>query len=913
MKEPPVIHPYADFISLLEKPARYLGGEFQSIRKDFDSAQVRVVLAFPDVYEIGMSHLGTKILYSLLGKDPRVVCERAFAPWVDLERELHKRQLPLVSLESARPLCDFDVVGISLQYELTYTNCLTLLALGRIPQLATERTQTDPLVLGGGPVATHPEPVAPFFDAFLIGEAENVLPGLLLDWAQQKQAGVPRKERLIRLAQSGCVYVPSLYTVRQDPDTGRHVVCEPLDPRVPGHVSRNYVPDLNRYPFPTDTPVPLAESIFDRASIEIARGCTEGCRFCQAGMIYRPVRERTPDSIVHSVLDSVKRGGYDETSLTSLSTADFSCITPLVKQVMQRLRKERVSLSVSSLRAYGLSPEILDELSSVRATGLTFAPEAGSQRLRDVISKNVSEQDIARSAEAVFSRGWSRIKLYFMIGLPTETDEDVAGIIETAVSVRQIGKRIRRDAEVTVSVSNHVPKPHTPFQWCAQDTEDELLRKQTLLRELARRHRIELRYHHRNLSWLEGLLSRGDRRLAEVIAMAHQLGARFDSWDEQFRVELWQQALTLCQLLPEPFLAGLPLAGRLPWDHLDMGIENGHLEAEYKKALKGRLSPPCGKPFGSLLHHDNLQAAASDQRRLVCYDCGIACDLTELRQDRLTALEKLGALLPSDAVRTNAEAQQQLSPRGRPRKQAAFVQSQGTRYRVRYRKVGRASFLGHLDTMRLLQRMLRRAGCEPIYTAGFHPKPDMVFCPALGLGVPSLGELVDLRLEKHAETGEYLTAEALLQRLSDAAPEGFFVDEVTLLSKQDKPLSRRIETALLAIGVPPENHAMVQKTWSLDSCLRPVSRPGKGGLPDKPIDVGHFLLGAQTLPAQTLPVLLDKLQWPADLLVVRVHVRIDHQGGVRPTELAQALFAEVPARLRYARLGFVLSEENANV
>ena len=517
-------HPYADFVASVEKPARYLGGEYQSVRKDFAAAAVRIALAFPDVYEIGMSHLGTKILYSLLNKDPRILCERAFAPWVDMEAELRRRQLPVLTLESARPLRDFDVVGLSLQYELTWTNCLTLLDLGGIPLRAAQRGDNDPLIIGGGPTATHPEPVAPFFDCFLLGEAEEILPDLLLFYAAMKKAGLSRRERLIRLAERGAIYVPELYDTEVEPLTGRVVVGKPQDPRVPERVQRAWVADLNKFPFPSDTPVPYAEAIFDRVSVEIARGCTEGCRFCQAGMIYRPVRERSPESIVESVVQGVKNGGYDETSLTSLSTADYSCILPLMKKVVGRLREEQVSLSVSSLRAYGLNPEILDEMASVRATGLTFAPEAGTQRMRDVINKNITEEDITRSAENIFSRGWARMKLYFMIGLPTEEDEDVAGIVQTGGRLRRMGKKIRPDADVTVSVSSHVPKPHTPFQWCAQDTSADIDRKQKLLRELARRENVQLKYHNRDMSWVEGLFSRGDRKLADVIEIAWQQG-----------------------------------------------------------------------------------------------------------------------------------------------------------------------------------------------------------------------------------------------------------------------------------------------------------------------------------------------------------------------------------------------------
>ena len=793
-------HPYESFVGAVEKPARYLGGEYQSVHKDWASVDVRVALAFPDVYDIGMSHLGTKILYSLLNKQSKILCERAFAPWVDMERELRARQLPLVTLESAHRLAEFDVVGISLQYEMTYTNVLTLLDLGGIALRSKDRGEEAPLVIGGGPVATHPEPVAPFFDAFLIGEAEEVLPDLLLAWARMKRAGVPRRERLIRLAARGGVYVPSLYTTTIDPRTELEVVDGVVDPRVPRTVDRVWVRDIDAFPFPSDTPVPYAEAVFDRVSVEIARGCTEGCRFCQAGMIYRPVRERDPDSIVKSVVDGVKRGGYDETSLTALSTADVSCITPLVKRVMTELKKEQTTLSVSSLRAYGLNEELLDEMSSVRATGLTFAPEAGTQRMRDVINKNVTEEDIAASAEKIFSRGWSRMKCYFMIGLPTEGDEDVSGIAQTGGRLKRLGKKIRRDADVTVSVSSHVPKPHTPFQWCAMDAIDEIERKQKLLRDVAHQERVTLKYHDAGVSHVEGIVSRGDRRLADVIERVWRDGGRFDGWDEQFSLARWNAALDACGVVRELYLSTRPVDARLPWDHIDVGLAEGFLAWEYRRALKDRVSPPCGKPKGTLLHPTTVEDAEADQRKLVCFDCGIACDLTLMKSDRLVALRKLDAHKPAEP---RPPRRLPLFPnsggdhvRGRTEAPAGFAQPDGTRWRIRFGKIRRGAFISHLDTMRLLIRVFRRARLEMIYSKGFHPKPQLMFAPALGLGVAALGEYCDVKIDFDGD------GETLLARLRAAAPEGLVIAAVARLGAADPAVSRLLDRADWAAWLP---------------------------------------------------------------------------------------------------------------
>ncbi|HXU81500.1 MAG TPA: radical SAM protein, partial [Polyangia bacterium] len=470
--------------------------------------------------------------------------------------------------------------------------------------------------------ATHPEPLAPFIDAFFLGEGEEKLPPLCLELAAWKRAGVPRRERLIRLAEKYPLYVPELYATLRDAETGFIVVGAPLDPRVPARPQRVWVADINRFPFPDDSPLPYAEAIFDRMAVEVARGCTEGCRFCQAGMIYRPVRERDPVAVIDALVEGVRKGGYDETSLTSLSTADYSCVTPLVKAAMAKLRDEKVALSVSSLRAYGLNEDLLADMATMKAQGLTFAPEAGTQRMRDVITKNVTEEDITESAHRVFARGFQRMKLYFMIGLPTEEDEDVRGIVETTARVGQIGRRYYKAAQITASVSTHVPKPHTPFQWAAMDSEAETARKQTLLAESARALRVDLKMHENHQSHLEGIFSRGDRACADVLERAFRLGCRFDGWDDQLRVELWDQAIEeereRSGFEPGRYLGTIPVTARLPWDHLDMQLEPDFLAKEYRKALKDRLSPPCGKPYKQLLHHTNVaDAEAGAKQKLI--------------------------------------------------------------------------------------------------------------------------------------------------------------------------------------------------------------------------------------------------------------------------------------------------------
>jgi len=953
-------HVYADFIDRVAKPMRYLGGEYQSVVKG-DEVDARVCLAFPDVYDIGMSHLGTKILYSLLNKDPRIACERAFAPWTDMESELRARGLPLVSLETQRPLHEFDVIGISLQYELTFTNVLTLLDLGGIPLRTVDRAPDATLVLVGGPTASHPEPMAPFIDCAFIGEAEELLPSLVLAWAAMRKqitAGQrTRADALAELASTFPIYVPALYATEIDEATGMTVVGAPLDPRVPARVSRAMLEDLDKYPFPSDTPVPYAEAVFERASVEIARGCTEGCRFCQAGMIYRPVRERSPQSIADSLIGGVDRAGYEETGLTCLSTADFSSITPLVKSLAAELRKRGVSMSVASLRAYGLNEDLLDELALTRISGLTFAPEAGTQRMRDVVNKNVTEAHIEESSRRVFARGWHRLKLYFMIGLPTEEDDDVRGIVETGQRMLRIGRELAgHRAEVTVSVSSHVPKPHTPLQWCAQDPEAEIKRKQQILRHTASRDKsLRLKHHHSGISFVEGILARGDRRIADVIEAVWRAGARFDGWDEVFEIERWLEALAASGVDIATYLGTRPVTARLPWDHIDVGLEDGFLLAEYRKALKGRSSPPCGKVAGMLIHHTNLAEAAPDRRKLVCYDCGVACDLTKMREDRLVALRALGAAEPPVRVLevvTDGDAMVDVSERGggspaevgrtkdRETERAERVRLAGhhgaglaySTYRIRFAKVGRAAFLGHLDLVRLLSRSFRRADLPLAVSRGFSPKPRISFGPALGLGIPSLGELMDVDLEHTVpgvrtwdviddSTRTELAADEVRDRLAAVCPPGIEIESCTIVRlnghplvthagmKPDLGLGKLIDAVDIVIrpaadGITHDAARLARLAASL--MAKPEAKVARG---DKTIDVRSHVLDVTVIDGAAATRLAAALDW-ADGALLRARVRATAAGSAKPSEVARALGVWGSEDLRgehalLARLGVV--------
>jgi len=638
-------------------------------------------------------------------------------------------------------------------------------------------------------------------------------------------------------------------------------------------------------------------------------------------MIYRPVRERDPVAVIDALCEGVRKGGYDETSLTSLSTADYSCVTPLVKAAMARLRDEKVALSVSSLRAYGLNEDLLADMATMKAQGLTFAPEAGTQRMRDVITKNVTEEDIVESAHRVFGRGFQRMKLYFMIGLPTEEDVDVRGIVETAARVQEIGHRHLRAARVTASVSTHVPKPHTPFQWAAMDTTAETERKQTVLGDLARKLRVELKTHENHQSHIEGIFSRGDRAVADLLEAAFRLGCRFDGWDDVLRIDLWDQAIAETAartgLEVQRYLGTIPVTARLPWDHIDIGLEGDFLVKEYRKALKDRLSPPCGKPFKQLLHPSSVAAAEEAAgKKLVCYDCGVACDLEGMKAERLYFLRRMNAWTPavpvaaggagaSDVVAVEgAEAPAPARPaKGakarRPAPATRISQAAGTRYRLRYTKLGRVAYLGHLDLIRHLPRVFRRAGLEVFYSVGYHPKPELSFGPALGLGIPSLGELLDVKLIDRVAPAE------LVARLQAVTLDGVEFLGAAALGDNDRALGRVIAESEFAARLPPG----VQVAAALarfagregdGAGLAPlrVQRDSDRGI-GRMIDVRKSLRAVEGWQDETARARLD---WP-DGETIRFRVAVSHEGSARPIEVLAALFdPEVAARAEISRL-----------
>lgn len=585
---------YAALLRRVEKPGRYTGGEFGEVYKE--NMPVRMCFCFPDTYEIGMSNLGMKILTGALNRLEFLGCERCFAPWADMEAELRKTGTKLFALESGDPLDAFDVVAFTMQYELCYTNVVNMLRLAGIPPLARDRGEDAPLILGGGPCTYNPEPMADFFDIFSIGEGEEALPELLTLYYECRENGLSKREFLRRAAGLEGFYVPSLYDVTYNAD-GTLASFAPNCAEAPARITKRVIPDLDTAYFPTDAAVPFLETVHDRVTMETSRGCIRGCRFCQAGIVYRPYREKSVEKISSCAADCVRYSGYSEISLSSLSISDYSEIRRLIDELLGWTEPRSISLSLPSMRIDAFYGELMRKVMSVRKSGLTFAPEAGTQRLRDVINKNITEAEILAGCREAFDNGRTALKLYFMNGLPTETDADIEGIAALAQRIVDAFYETKRNGKgfnVTVSVSCFVPKPFTPFQWEAQDSIAALERKQQLLRDAIRTRKITYHYHDAHVSYIEAVFARGDRRLSRAILEAVDRGQRLDGWDEFFRFDIWMEAFAAAGIDPDFYAARRrPYTELLPWDHIDCGVSRAFLVRESEKAHAGVTTPDC--------------------------------------------------------------------------------------------------------------------------------------------------------------------------------------------------------------------------------------------------------------------------------------------------------------------------------
>ncbi len=706
-----------EFLSLVSKPVRYLGQEIHAIRKDPAGVKLKFCLAFPDVYEVGMSHLGIQILYHLLNGIKGVACERAFAPWGDMEKVLRDKRISLSSVESSIPLNRFDIVGFSLQYELCLTNVLNMLDLSDIPLFSKDRDDRFPLIIAGGPLAFNPAPIADFFDALVIGDGEEVALEICGIALQSKEAGAKKEDILKSLSRLEGVYVPSLHVEGQK-------------------IRKRTVSDLNQAFFPSCPIVPYMKVVHDRLNVEIARGCKRGCRFCEAGFIHRPYRERSP-RVIREILDaSLQRTGYEELSLLSLSAGDYSSIGPLLSDLMDRYETKRVAVSFPSLRIESVVGRLAEEVKRVRKTGFTIAPEAGTERLRKVINKELDEGVFFQGLSDLFSKGWKNIKLYFMMGLPTEKEEDLRGIFDLTRKIAAIGERQKIHPNISVSVSTFVPKPHTPFQWESQNPLEEIKDKLRLMKDGVKRNHLRFKWQDPHLSFLEGILSTGDRSLSRALVKAFQLGCRFDGWTDQFRFPEWKEAFESTGLKMDLHTRRRKFEQIPPWSFIDTGISAQFLWEEYQRGLQEKISPPCVK--------EN------------CHRCGV-CDRKAL------------TLKESDPV--------EIKPLGKITKKDMRKKGMKKKIRLKFRKVGEMRFLSHLELAHLFYRASKRADLPLCFSEGFHPMPRIIFATALPVGMESLTEIVDIECEGKISPPD------IRVRLNQTLPPG-----VEILEAEEVPL-----------------------------------------------------------------------------------------------------------------------------
>ncbi|MDO8746727.1 MAG: TIGR03960 family B12-binding radical SAM protein [Thermodesulfovibrionales bacterium] len=734
-------------LSLFQKPSRYIDNEINSLKKE---AEIKVALAFPDIYDIGMSHLGLRILYKIINDLPYASAERAFHPWLDLEEEMRNKGILLSSLETKRALKDFDVVGFSLQYELSYTTVLNMLYLGGIPIKSEERAKGAkdlPLIIAGGPCTVNPLPMSPFIDAFLIGDGEEAVIEILDVYRKWKREGDSRKESLLKaVAKIEGIFVPSIHAFRiQD---ARFRI---QDNHASSQIKRRYIESLDLSPYPEAPIVPYTSIVHDRVNVEVSRGCTMGCRFCQAGMIYRPLRERSPENILKIAGNSLRNTGYEDVSFTSLSAGDYSCLLPLIKEFNSRFSDKKISLSLPSLRVAAVDRDILKEIKSVRKTGFTIAPEAATERLRNVINKDFTEEDYESSLNALFEEGWQNLKLYYMVGLPTETDEDIQAIPEMIMKALRIAKsHTGRHVKINVGVSPFVPKSHTPFQWHGQENIESIKRKMKYLKEIFRKKRFEFKGHREDMSFLEAAFARGDERLAPLIEKAWSLGCRLDAWGEIFDFQKWTQAMEETGINAAAYAEKTyGTDERLPWDIIDTGVNKDFLCKEYQRAITGEKTSDCRK---------------------VCHACGLKCKTDSCQ---LSAISGEGAekKIREEIVKSKNVTDSPTYP------------SPSQKIRVEFSKAGVLKYLSHLELVTAIFRSMRRAEIPMRYSQGFHPSPKVAFGPALGVGIAGIREYFDMEITPPFDIDYFIP------RMNSVLPEGLKINDQALMPDKEPSLS----------------------------------------------------------------------------------------------------------------------------
>ncbi|MFC1866590.1 TIGR03960 family B12-binding radical SAM protein [Thermodesulfobacteriota bacterium] len=792
----------------IRRPSRYLGNEVNVVRKDPSTIEVSIALAFPDLYEVGMSHQGLKILYQMLNSHEWLAAERVFSPWVDMEEEMRNRGITLTTLESDRPLADFDIVGFSLQHELSYTNVLNALDLSGIPFLSAYRDNSFPIIIAGGPACFNPEPVADIFDAILIGDGEEAALEICRTVREAKSNKVSKVEILHELKKIKGIYIPSFFKAHYLSE-GPVNYIEPLVPDYT-HVEKAIVPDIDRYPFPAEQVVPFTQLIHDRLAIEISRGCTRGCRFCQAGMIYRPVRERNPDSIIKNVERALRLTGYEEISLQSLSSGDYSCIAPLIKELMDRHSENKIAVSLPSLRIDSLDPAWFEQIKRVRKTGFTMAPEAGNDRLRKIINKSLTNQEILHVAGKVYEAGWNLIKLYFMIGLPGEGEQDLKDIIDLSRQVSALARGKGKKDVLNVSVSTFVPKAHTPFMWAPLISFEESWRRIRLVRDGLKGRRIRVKWNQPELSWLEGIFSRGDRRLIKPLIEAWRLGARFDAWGELFKMNIWKEAFEKSGMDPEIYLyRSRSIDEVLPWDHIGSGVTKDYHKREWKRAHEEKATPDC---------------------REKCLECGV-CDHRDI--DHLLCEDWSP---PSRRVKTS------------PDPLAAKIR----KYRLSFSKMGPAGHLSHLELNRVFIRAFRRAGLNFVFSKGYHPMPKLSFASALPVGTESVHETVDIELY------ESVPISILEKEIERQLPDG-----ISLSSVEDISLERSRLTLSESHFRITLNGVEIDRTYMdrfLDSDYFPITK--KTGKGERTVDVRPLVKSIDYIPPHTLDLVIRHVQGP---------------------------------------------------